>query len=246
MTAVLDPSLAASSIPSDSFTPDQFLLVGPFKTSDGVLLAGLSLAKFAAVGMNKDGKLVAFDPAATDPGVAATAFGSLNFTAQPTAADTLTINSHVITFIASGATGQQVNIGASGAATAANVAAYINAHNATGVTAAVTGAIVTLEAIAVGAAGNSLTLAKSGTNPTLSGATLAGGLTAFERAAPEATLMGFLAQPIDATSADAKGPYFKEGTFNHLSVPNWPASLATLMQRRAACVGSNVWLDYPR
>jgi hypothetical protein len=51
-----------------------------------------------------------------------------NFIANPTAADTVTIDGHVITFVASGATGQQVNIGADAAATALALRDYIAAN----------------------------------------------------------------------------------------------------------------------
>lgn len=110
-----------------------------------------------------------------DSGYGKRASGTITVATNPTADDTLTINSHVITFKASGATGQQVNIGGTVAQTAENIATYINATVATGVTATVASNVVTVKAIARGTAGNSLTLAKSGAHPTISGATLAGG-----------------------------------------------------------------------
>lgn len=104
------------------------------------------------------------------------ASGSLNFTGQPSADDTVTLNGSVITFKASGAVGAQVNIGGSPTLTAQALKTYINAHSALGVTAAGDATILTLTAIAQGTTGNAYTLAKSGTYPAVSAGTLTGGL----------------------------------------------------------------------
>lgn len=102
--------------------------------------------------------------------------GTVTFAANPTAADTITINGQVITFVAGAPVGHQIQIGATALVTAQAFAEEINAFPhlykvaATGATAA-----ITLTAIASGTGGNAITMAKSGTNPTLSGATLASG-----------------------------------------------------------------------
>jgi hypothetical protein len=104
------------------------------------------------------------------------AVGTVTVAAQPSPADTLTINGQVITFVAGAPAAHQVQIGGSFITTAQGILQEVNAYphlyhvKATGAA-----AIVTLTAAASGVAGNAITLAKSGTNPTLSGATLAGG-----------------------------------------------------------------------
>jgi hypothetical protein len=245
MTTVLDPSLANSVIPSDSFSPVQFQMVGPFDTGHAPVLSGLTLAKFTALGMNRDGKLVALSPASTDPGIESNAIGSLNFAANPAVNDTVTIGGQAITFVSALTTGLQVVIGADTTATAQSLKALINATSATGVTASGLTNVLALEAITAGTAGNSVTLAKSATNPAISGATLTGGSAAVARAAPEATLIGFLAQPVDASAGDTMGPFFRTGTYNH-EIPVWPAGYTTLAQRQALCVHSNLWVDVPK
>lgn len=108
--------------------------------------------------------------------VATPATGTLTFNAQPSAADTVTINSVVITFVASGPTGAQVLIGGNAAGTAQALASYINAHPDTlHVSSSGASNILTLTAVTPGTAGNSIGLAKSGANPAVSGANLAGG-----------------------------------------------------------------------
>lgn len=96
----------------------------------------------------------------------------LTFTGAGTALDTITIGNIVITLVTSGATGNQINIGASASATAANLAAFINAGgnggNLSGIcSAVVVGAVVTLTAAVPGAIGNGLQLAISSTSVTI-------------------------------------------------------------------------------
>lgn len=110
----------------------------------------------------------------TDP----TAFGTLNFASLPANNDTVTIQGTAVTFKTSGATGNQVNIGANGTAMATAFAAFANASadaNLSLMTYLTVGTVVYVIAKLTGTAGNAYTLAKSGTNPTISGATLAGG-----------------------------------------------------------------------
>lgn len=107
------------------------------------------------------------------------ATGSITVGGQPVAAETVTINGQVVTFVASGATGFQVNIGATTADTAANLRTLINANPAVfNVTAGGTGNTVSLTAIAGGVGGNAITLAEAVAAAafTVSGATLTGGL----------------------------------------------------------------------
>lgn len=113
------------------------------------------------------------------------ATGSYTFTGNPTASDTITVHGTSITFVASGATGSQVNIGATLPATLANLLTFLNASADSGLvksTYGLAGSTLTVTAnqsissgANAGTSGNALTLAKSSTAITLSGATLAGG-----------------------------------------------------------------------
>ena len=106
-----------------------------------------------------------------------TAVGSAVFSTFPTASDTLTIDGTAITFVASGATGNQVNIGTL-AATLASLLTLLNASvdaNLVKMTYAVVGSTLYCVSKLTGTTGNAYTLAKSSTAITLSGSTLAGG-----------------------------------------------------------------------
>lgn len=93
------------------------------------------------------------------------------------ATNTVTVNGVVFTAVASGATGNQYNVGTD-TVTAANLAAAINASVTAKiqgyVTATSSGAVVTISAIRPGVLGNLTTIAISA-NGSVSGATLAGG-----------------------------------------------------------------------
>lgn len=112
----------------------------------------------------------------------ARATGTFTFSAAATANDTVLINGVTFTAVASGATGNQWNVGASATATATNLAAAINAS----VTALVSGyvtatsalGVVTVKSVFYGTAGNMVTIAKgvdAGSVITVSGARLTGG-----------------------------------------------------------------------
>src|SRR5260221_1733336 len=116
------------------------------------------------------------------------ASGSVTFNTNVANNDTVTIAGQVYTFKTTlGAGTYQVLIGATAAASAANLRAAINSEGVNGTTytsasnrlaralASLSGSVLTLTATLPGAAGNALTLAKSSSPLTLSGATLAGG-----------------------------------------------------------------------
>lgn len=109
------------------------------------------------------------------PGAYAT--GTVGIAAgNASAGDTVTIGTNTITFVASGATGAQVNIGAANVNTAANLLAYINANSGTlGATAALTTApnTVRISSTGIGPSAN-IALSKTGANVVVSGATLTG------------------------------------------------------------------------
>ena len=110
-------------------------------------------------------------------GVAAT--GDITFTANPSAGHTITINGVLWTFVASGATGTQTNIGANLNATLTQLATDLNASANASITPATysNGAGTKLNIVhdTLSAAGNSFTLASGNANAVVSGATLSGG-----------------------------------------------------------------------
>jgi hypothetical protein len=122
-----------------------------------------------------------------------TAFGYIQFSANPAPSSTITLNGSVWTFVASGATGLQTNIKGTLGDTLTQLAADLSASADTQVVKFVyeayppspggagqgSGAYqLNIGAAAPGTAGNALTLATSVAGATLSGATLAGGSAA--------------------------------------------------------------------
>jgi hypothetical protein len=209
-------------------------------TTYETVAAGFNVAQYAVLGRRADGKVVPWAPATSDEAGKLFAGGTITVASQPTAADTITINGIVITFEASGATGDQVNLGGTTTITAQNLQTFINANvSRLGVNSAGTANILTLIAEAAGAAGNAITLAKSGTNPTLSGATLTGGADNAGEAAMESRPMGIAMQAINATSVDVSGPVAIGGVFNHEALV-WPSTVTTLLARKAAFDRSDI------
>ena len=112
----------------------------------------------------------------TDTGVAAT--GSITFTLNPSATNTIIINGVTWTFVASGATGNQTNIGASLSATMTQLASDLNASANSSINVASyagTATALNITYKTVGAAGNAFTLASGNANGVASGITLSGG-----------------------------------------------------------------------
>lgn len=107
-----------------------------------------------------------------------TALNSASFAGQPAVNDTLAINGTTVTFVASGATGNQVNIGGTLAATLVNLLTFLSASvdvNLVKTTYSVTGTVLYMTSVVTGTAGNAYTLAKVSTNITIGGATFSGG-----------------------------------------------------------------------
>lgn len=119
----------------------------------------------------------------TTQGVAAT--GSYVFSAQPLTNAIVTVNGTAITFKTSGATGNQVNIGATLADTITALVQFLNTSADANITPASYSADVALTTVlithdTIGTAGNSFTIvagSSPATNAVASGATLAGGAT---------------------------------------------------------------------
>lgn len=98
--------------------------------------------------------------------------------ASGVAADTLTLNGTAITFVALNPTGNQVLVGPTVQATAANLQLFLqNSQNSNllQATYATSGTLTTVTAATPGTAGNSYTMAKSSSHISLSGAVLSGG-----------------------------------------------------------------------
>ena len=175
------------------------------------------------------GVLVPWNPLADSDVPSAFASGTLTFAvAVPSADETVTINGEVITFKAVPAAGtMQVAIGATLAETAANLAAFINAHRNDfadiPVTATSNAGVTTIKA--AGVAGNAITLAEAGANIAASGATLAGGTDSDAEAGGARLPVGILPHALDTTANGynraVDTPYFIGGHYNFdaLDVP---------------------------
>lgn len=118
-----------------------------------------------------------------DDGAKAT--GTITLTAQPTANDTVTVNGVAFTFKATATLVRDVKIGATAAATLINLLDMLQncteANVALASYALTSASVITITYNTSGTAGNSFTLAKSGTNPGVSGATLSGGANSTRR-----------------------------------------------------------------
>jgi len=112
---------------------------------------------------------------------AARAFGVISFAGQPANGNTITFNGQVITFVNSGATANQSNIGANLNATINNLVGVLNGHASSNINVAryanSGGTQVTIGYKTAGAAGNAYTLARVGANITVP-ATLSNGSNA--------------------------------------------------------------------
>lgn len=97
-----------------------------------------------------------------DDSAGVSASGTVTFSGASTASDTLVISGVTFTAVASGATGNQWNVGGSASAQATNLAAAINAAaSMVGiVSASASGAVVTITSLTSGPVGNAITLAK--------------------------------------------------------------------------------------
>jgi hypothetical protein len=107
------------------------------------------------------------------------ASGTVTYSAVPVANDTVVLNGHTFTFVTAAPGLDQVLIGGTAAATLQNLLTVIQQSSDPNVQAGIYTATATALNIAYfqsGLAGNSFTLAKTGTTGTTSGATLTGGL----------------------------------------------------------------------
>jgi hypothetical protein len=108
----------------------------------------------------------------------ALATGSVTLTSNPATGTTIVLNGTTVTFVTSGATGNQVNIGANLAATLTALATFLSASADAQIakcTYSVTTTVLSITDKTGGAGGNSFTLVTTVSGATLSGATLTGG-----------------------------------------------------------------------
>ena len=118
------------------------------------------------------------DVAATAAVQNASASDVVAFTTQPTASQTLTIGGSIVTFVASGATGLQVNIGASLSATLTALQTMLSASadvNLVKANYSVSGNNLTVTYKTAGTSGNSFAISTNVTGATVTTPTLTGG-----------------------------------------------------------------------
>lgn len=212
---------------------DQFdLFAGESKivTDQGQAPDGVAIVQFQVLALDANGRYAPF-VALTDY-----ATGSISFSGRAIADETVTVNGHAITWKASGAVADQVNLGADTQGDITNLAALINAHPETyAVHADVGTGVLNLTAIAQGSAGNAIALAEAGTNTSVSGGTLTD--VAADNVDIGNEVVGIAAQAVPAATPGAYFPMFVGGVFNHEALV-WPAGIATLAQRKAVMSGT--------
>lgn len=142
--------------------------------------------------------------AATTDGVKAS--GTITFADQPSANDTVTIDTKTLTFKSADPGENEVLIGTDLAATIDNVIDALPDS----VTGSKSSGVLTITAAAAGTAGNSIALAKSGSDITVSGATLAGGVNEVV----DTDVYAVLAEDCDTTEGAKEAAVYLTGEFN--------------------------------
>lgn len=138
------------------------------------------------------------------------AMGFVAFTKNPVAGETLTIGETEVAFVASGASGVQVAIGADLDATLANLVAVLAASSDPDIAAqtyAATDSRLDIVATAIGVTGNDTALATTVAGARASGASLGGGGLRLIMEAPLAHVRGLLGDYVyDVRFEDTSGP----------------------------------------
>lgn len=250
MPATYPPLLADINNDLGRFDPFQLFITAPEYGEQGQAADGQAILQFQPLSMDANGRIVPWD--ASEFGYAS---GTVTLTGQPADAETITINGVVLTFKTTAAAAADVQIGATFQDTAANLAAVINGTPdsvndftsmpvygveplaGTGVTATVSGGVVTLHSVVPGTAGNAVTTTEAAANLTVGAATLAGGAAESDVVAKRP--IGIAAQPVAAVTPGAMLPYWRDGVFNHAALV-WPAAVATLAQRKRAFAGTPI------
>ena len=236
---MVDRTLASSGTlgnytPLNLFAGEQDII-----TDHAPVKAGVVLQQFQVCALDGDMTLVAWDPDLTGIGTEY-AVGSAVFGGVGTANDTLTINGVAITLVAANpdAAANQVLIGGTATATAQNVKALINAKpEVFEVIAKGTGATLALRANVPGEDGNAITLAKVSTAITLSGATLASGVTI--QGSAYCVTEHAIDTSVTGLNKASNAPIYVAAYFNHALLV-WPAGAPNLAARKAAFLGTQI------
>ena len=200
---------------------------------------GVALSKGTKVGSYKlivsaPGRLAeVFDNLAYGVGGGVNATGAIAFTVNPTATSTVVLNGTTWTFVASGATGTQVNIGGSLGATLSAFLAAVQASadtNTAKFTYALSGNTLLLTAASAGTSGNSLTIATTVTGATATGSDLLGGANSMSApAATSVTLSGGSDGASGVTSSTLLGSDSATPRTGMYALRNQGVSAATLV-----------------
>jgi phage tail sheath gpL-like len=142
--------------------------------------------------------------AATTDGVKAS--GTITFTANPSANNTVTVDTTTLKFVSATPGENEVLIGDDVAATIDNVIAALPAS----VTGTKADGVLTITAAKDGTAGNDIALAKSGSNITVSGAKLSGGVDEVV----DTDVYAVLAEDCDTTEGAKEAAVYLTGEFN--------------------------------
>lgn len=240
-----------------TFTPIQLWVGEPNgQTTQGVAAEGYVFGKKNARGETYKfpvvalvgGLLVPWNPLADSDVPNAWATGTVTFsTAVPAAGETVTINGDVFTFRAAvdADTPYEVAIGATLTETATNLKNAINLNRdnfgvANGVIATSAAGVVTVKS--AGVAGNAVTLAETGANIAVSGATLSGGTDSDAESGGARVPYGILPHALDTTAAGyddpVDTPVFISGhpNFDALDLPDG----TTYQEIKAAFAGTMI------
>lgn len=196
-----------------------------------------SFTQFQVVGLDVNGKLTA----ATYGRAPVAATGALTFTNVGVAAETITIGTITYTLVAALTAANQILIGASATATAANLAAAINGAAGEGtvygtgtkqhpsVSASAAAGVVTVTARQIGSIGNQVVTTETSTVASFAAATLTGG---FDQGGVRP--IGIMAQAASlGASGTANGQVWYSGCFN-LDALGWHSSYDTDDKKKAA------------
>lgn len=233
------PSLAASGVDIlGRFDPfDLFAGEGKITTTRLQAADATAVEQFQVVMVDANGRYVPW----TSHDLYA--YGAFTFTGNPAPADTIAINGHTITFRASGAVADELNIGTTLADTLADLADMINAAPTTYLVSASVNAantVLNVTAIAAGTGGNTITTTESSTAISVSGATLTDVLATEE--SPSANAVAICANAVAAATPGAYFSAFTGGIFNHEALV-WPGGIDTLAQRKAAFMGTPIGVE---
>lgn len=142
--------------------------------------------------------------ASTTDGVKAS--GTITFAANPSANDTVTVDTTTLKFVSATPGDNEVLIGDDVAATIDNVIAALPAS----VTGTKAEGVLTITAAKDGTAGNDIALARSGSNITVSGAKLSGGVDEVV----DTDVYAVLAEDCDTTEGAKEAAVYLTGEFN--------------------------------